>query len=293
MKKKKIRLFYVIIYSVLAILALLCVLPIFNILALSLSSSKAIDAGKVSLWPVDFTWTTYKALLVGTSIGRAFKNSVIITVIGTLFNMIATILGAYPLSKSYFWGRSFFTKLVVFTMLFGGGLIPTYLVIYHLGMIDTYWSLWIPGLVSVYNLLVMRSFFEGIPNELSESAKIDGATEWQLLWRVFLPLSKPVMATMVLFYGVGHWNTFMNVMLYINSPEKQNLSAFVQQMVQSQQALKQMENLASITAEDLANVASTGMQSAALFIMIVPTLCVYPFIQKYFVKGIMLGAVKG
>ena len=178
-------------------------------------------------------------------------------------------------------------------MLFGGGMIPTYLVVYKLGMIDSYGSLWFTGLISTYNMLVMRSFFDSIPYELSESAEIDGASEWQMLIRIYIPLSKPVMATLVLFYGVSHWNSFMAVMLYINSPEKLNLSVFVQQMIQSQQALKQLGNIGGLTAADMASVTSTGVKSAAVFIMIVPMLCIYPFIQKYFVKGIMLGAVKG
>lgn len=293
MRKKKISGMDTVVYITLAVMALLCLLPIINIFALSLSSAKAIDAGKVSLWPVEFTFSTYKTLMVGTSIGRTFRNSVLITVIGTLLSMLGTILAAYPLSKAYFWGRKIFTKLAVFTMLFSGGMIPTYLVVYKLGLIDTYGSLWFTGLISTYNMLVMRSFFEAIPAELSESAEIDGATEWGMLLKIFLPLSKPVMATLVLFYGVVYWNSFMDVMLYINSPQKQSLSVFVQQMIQSQMALKQLGNVEGLSVADMASVTSTGVKSAAVFIMIVPMLCVYPFIQKYFVKGIMLGAVKG
>lgn len=293
MKKKKISLGEVFIYCVLGVAALLCLLPVINILALSLSSAKAIDAGKVGLYPVDFTVLAYKTLIKGTSIVRSIKNSVIITVVGVVLNMAATILTAYPLSKTYFWGRKTFTKLIVFTMLFSGGTIPTYMLIYRLGLIDSYGAVWFVSLVSTYNMLVMRSFFQEIPKELVESAEIDGADEWKILSKIYLPLSKPVMATLILFYGVGHWNAYMNVLLYINSSEKLNLSVFVQQMIQNQQALKQVGNLNELSVADLINVASTGVRSAAVFIMIVPMLCVYPFIQKYFVKGIMLGAVKG
>lgn len=291
--RKKFTWFHALTYGILFLLALLCLLPIINLLALSLSDAKAIEAGKVTLLPVDITLTTYRTLFRGTAIGRAFCNSVLITAVGVVLNMSATILAAYPLSKPYLWGRKYFTKLAVFTMLFSGGMIPTYLVVYKLGLIDSYWSIWLVGLVSTYNMLVLRSFFCSVPAELSESAQIDGASEAQLLLRVYLPLSKPVLATLILFYGVSHWNSFMNVMLYINSSRKQNLSVFVQQMIQSQQALKQLGNLDNLTAADIASVTSTGMQSAAVFVMIVPMLCVYPFIQKYFVKGVMLGAVKG
>lgn len=293
MKKKKVSGSGIIIYGILIVTALMCLLPIINILALSLSSAKAIDAGKVGLWPVDFMLVNYKTLIQGTTIGRSIKNSIIITVVGTLLNMAGTILAAYPLSKPYFWGRKIFSQLMVFTMLFGGGMIPTYLVVYNLGLIDSYGALWFTGLISTYNMMVMRSFFEGIPTELVESAEIDGASEWKMLISIYLPLSKPVMATLVLFYGVAHWNSFMDILLYINSPQKLSLSVFVQQMIQSQQALKQLGNLEGFSAADMASVASTGLRSAAVFIMILPMLCVYPFIQKYFVKGIMLGAVKG
>lgn len=291
--KKRTASFYTIIYATLIIASLLCLLPVINILALSFSSAKAIDAGKVGLYPVDFTLDTYQTLFKGTSILRSFKNSIVITVVGVVLNMAATVLAAYPLSKPYFWGRKVFIRLTVFTMLFSGGMIPTYLIVYHLGLIDSYASVWLVGLISTYNMLVMKSFFENIPTELSESAQIDGCTEMHLLLRIFLPLSKPVMASLVLFYGVGHWNSFMDIMLYINSSQKYNLSVFVQQMIQSQQALKQLGNLTALTSVDIMNVASTGIKSAAVFVMIVPMLCVYPFIQKYFVKGIMLGAVKG
>ena len=290
--RKKRSAFQILVNVTLLVAALVCVLPILNILALSLSSSSAVAAGKVSLLPVDFTVATYQVLIKGTRIVQAFLNSVCITVVGVILNMSTTIITAYPLSKPYMWGRRFFTKMAVFCMMFSGGMIPTYLVIHKLNLIDSYWSIWLCGLISTYNMLVMRSFFEGIPVELSESAQIDGANEIQMLFRIYLPLSKPVLATLLLFYGVGHWNNFMDVMLYITSSTKTNLSVFVYQMVQSQQALTQLGNV-GFTAEDFTNVASTGIRSAAVFIMIVPMLCVYPFVQKYFVKGVMLGAVKG
>lgn len=287
---KKVHLIDVVVYIVLTISALLCLAPCINLLAMSVSGQTAIESGKVMFWPVDFTMQTFVTLFKGTSILRSFKNSVIITVIGVCLNMAVTILAAYPLSRPYFWGRRTFSKLIVFTMLFGGGMIPTYILVKQLGLIDSYAAIWLPGLISTYNMMVMRSFFENIPEDLSESARIDGCGEWRLLLKIILPLSKPVLAALTLFYGVAQWNTFMDVLLYINSAEKMNLAVFVQQMVQSQEALKQLEN---INPNEVIEVASEGIKSASTVVMVVPMLVVYPFVQKYFVKGIMLGAIKG
>ena len=287
---KKIHMLDVIIYIILTISALLCLAPCINLLAMSVSGQTAIESGKVMFWPVDFTMQTFVTLFEGTSILRSFKNSVIITVIGVCLNMAVTILAAYPLSRPYFWGRKTFSKLIVFTMLFGGGMIPTYILVKQLGLIDSYAAIWLPGLISTYNMMVMRSFFENIPEDLSESARIDGCGEWRLLLKIILPLSKPVLAALTLFYGVAQWNTFMDVLLYINSAEKMNLAVFVQQMVQSQEALKQLQN---VNPNEVIEVASEGIKSASTVVMVVPMLLVYPFVQKYFVKGIMLGAIKG
>lgn len=287
---KKIHMLDVIIYIILTISALLCLAPCINLLAMSVSGQTAIESGKVMFWPVDFTLQTFVTLFKGTSILRSFKNSVIITVIGVCLNMAVTILAAYPLSRPYFWGRKTFSKLIVFTMLFGGGMIPTYILVKQLGLIDSYAAIWLPGLISTYNMMVMRSFFENIPEDLSESARIDGCGEWRLLLKIILPLSKPVLAALTLFYGVAQWNTFMDVLLYINSAEKMNLAVFVQQMVQSQEALKQLQN---VNPNEVIEVASEGIKSASTVVMVVPMLLVYPFVQKYFVKGIMLGAIKG
>ena len=287
---KHVHMLDVVIYATLTLAALLCVIPCINLVAVSFSGQTAIESGKVMLWPVDFTVKTYSTLFKGTSILRSFKNSVIITLVGVVLNMVATILAAYPLSRPYFWGRRTFSKLTVFTMLFSGGMIPTYILVKQLGLIDSFAAIWFPGLISTYNMMVMRSFFESIPEDLAESARIDGCGEWRLLLKIILPLSKPVMAALVLFYGVAQWNSFMDVLMYINDARKMNLAVFVQQMVQSQEALKQLQN---VNPEDIVEVASEGMKSASTVVMVVPMLIVYPFVQKYFVKGIMLGAVKG
>lgn len=278
-------------YTVLTIWGLLCILPLINVFATSLSGSTAVESGKVGLWPVDFTLESFSILIEGTMAVRATLNSAVITAGGTLICMVMTIMAAYPLSKSYFIGNKFFTKMIVFTMLFSGGMIPGYMVVQKFGLIDSYWALWLPAAVNTYNMLVMRTFFNNIPHELEEAAIIDGCGEWRLLFKVFLPLSKPVMATLTLFYGVSHWNTFMNSLLYINSPEKQNLSVLVQQMIKSMDVLT--NELTNANPEDLQAITSAGLRAAGVVVMVVPMLLIYPFLQKYFVKGVMLGAVKG
>ncbi len=276
---------------VLGMAALLCILPVINVFATAFSSAHAVDSGVVSLWPVEFSMESFLLLLEGTMAVRATWNSVVITVVGTIICMVMTILAAYPLSKPYFVGNKFFTKMIVFTMLFSGGMIPTYIVVQKLGLIDSYWSLWLTGAINTYNMIVMRTFFNNIPTELEEAAIIDGCGELKLLARIYLPLSKPVLATLTLFYGVTHWNTFMNAMLYINSPEKQNLSVLVQQMIKSMNVLT--TELATANPQDLQAITSSGLRAAGVVVMVIPMLLIYPFLQKYFVKGMMLGAVKG
>lgn len=188
------------------------------------------------------------------------------------------------------YGRKFFTLAIIFTMLFSGGLIPSYLVVKSLGLIDTYGALWLPALVSVYNMLVMRSFFMGLPEEIEEAARMDGCSEVGLLLRIILPLSMPVMAALVLFYAVSHWNSFFNVMIYINSTAKYNVAVLVQQMIQSQTVL---QDVANQSPEDLNSVTEESIKAAGVFVMTVPMLIVYPFLQKYFVKGVLIGSVKG
>ncbi len=284
------KLFYIVNYTVLTLIGLSCVLPLLHIAALSLSDKFALAAGTVSFWPVNFSTTAYYGLYEETPLVQSFLNSVVITVVGTALNMIFTVLAAYPLSKKYFIGRKVYSFGVIFTMLFGAGMIPSYLLVKSLGLIDTYGALWLPGLVSVWNLLVLRSFFEGLPEELEEAARIDGSSEWRLIVQILLPLSLPVLAALSLFYGVAHWNTFMNVLLYMNSSDKWNLSVLVQQLFQNQQFFDEMNN----TRQDLAVVLTPeGVKAAGVIIMTLPMLIVYPFLQRFFVKGVMIGAVKG
>ncbi len=283
------KIFYAVNYIILTVVGLSCLLPLLHIVAVSLSSSEAIVSGKVGIWPVEWRIESYILMLRGTSILNAFKNSVLITGVGVVLSMTATIMAAYPLSRKYFYARKFFTMILVFTMLFGGGLIPTYLVVKGLGLVNNYGALWLPGLISTYNMLVMRTFFQNIPEELEEAARMDGCSEWRLIIQIFLPLSLPCIATLSLFYAVSYWNAFMSVLIYINKTSKFNLSVLVNQMIRSQSLLDPNH----IQAEDIAQATPEGIRAAGIMVMVIPMMMVYPFLQKYFVKGVMLGSVKG
>jgi putative aldouronate transport system permease protein len=284
------RLFYAVNYLVLTLAGLSCLLPIMNLAALSLSSDTAVISGAVSFWPVDLTFISYSMLLKGSNILKSFMNSVTLTVVGVALSLFFTVLAAYPLSRKAFYARKPLTLAIVFTMLFSGGLIPSYLVIKSLGLINSYGAIWLPALVSVYNMLIMKSYFENLPEELEEAARIDGCGELSFLWKIMLPLSLPMLATIALFYGVSFWNAFMSVLIYINDTEKYNLTVNVQNMIRSQSLIA---TLSTLRKEDLEMIAPEGVKSAGIMVMIIPLLVVYPFLQKYFVKGAMIGAIKG
>lgn len=284
------RIFYVFNYIILSIGGLSCFLPLLHLWAISLSSEHAINSGFVTFWPVDFGWDAYVNMIKGTYILKAMVNSVTITVIGTAMNLVFTIAAAYPLSRSYFVARRPILLAIVFTMLFSGGLIPNYLLISQLGLVNTYWAIWLPGLVSAYNMLIMHTFFQNIPSELEDAARIDGCGEWRMILAVILPLSLPVIATITLFYGVGHWNAFFNVLIYINDTQKMNLSVQVQQMIQSNTLLQE---LSLSNPDEVERLTPESLKAAGIMFMVIPMLIVYPFLQRYFVKGVMLGSIKG
>ncbi len=284
------KVFYGVNYVLLSLAGLICLLPLLNLASVSLSGKDAVLSGFVTFWPVDVTTESYKLLFDGTPIVNAFFNNVKITVVGVVLSMIFTVFAAYPLSRSWFYGRRYLTLVIVFTMLFNGGLIPTYLVIKQLGLVDSYGALWLPALVSTYNMLIMRSFFESIPDELVEAARMDGAGEWRVLLRIMLPLSVPMIATIALFYGVHYWNAFFNVLIYMNSADKYNMTVLIQQMIKSQSVLQELNMM---NQEEVSNITPEGIKAAGIMIMVIPMLIVYPLLQRYFVKGVMIGAIKG
>ncbi len=256
----------------------------------SLSDGKAVLSSLVKLWPVNITLDTYKVVVRDSSILSGYKNSILYTVCGTLVNLVMSTLCAYPLSRPVLPGKRLVMRIIVFTMFFSGGMIPSYLVINQLGMIDTVWVMIIPGAISTYNMIVMRTFFMGIPESLHESAALDGANDLQVLVRIVLPLSKSILATMLLFYAVGHWNAYVNALLYLNKKAMFPLQSILRNMVvdgQFTEAQTQVGSVSSFT------VIETTMKYATIVVSTLPILLIYPFVQKYFVKGVMIGSIKG
>ncbi|MBD2847772.1 carbohydrate ABC transporter permease [Paenibacillus sp. IB182496] len=275
------------LYLFLLLCAAVTVFPLVNVLAVSLSSSRAIIAGEVGLWPVERNVAAYERLFRDGQLLVALKNTVVITLIGTLLHMVATTPAAYSLAKRRLRGRPLFTFMVLFSMLFGTGLIPLFLLVKQLHLINTFWAVWLPGLVSAYNLFVMKSFFEGMPPELEESAAMDGASDLTVFLRLTLPLSKAILAAISLFYAVALWNTYANALYFISKSELLPVTVKLYQMLQTPLD-------ALLGGGDAAlYIQPEGLKAAAIMITVAPILCVYPFLQKHFVKGVLIGSVKG
>ncbi|GIO32555.1 MULTISPECIES: carbohydrate ABC transporter permease [Paenibacillus] len=271
----------------LALVGCLMVFPLLHVLAKSFSSSKAINAGLVKLFPVDWTLVNYQVILSDSSIWRAFLVSVIITVGGTAINLILTASLAYPLSRPEYTMRKVVLIFILITMIFQAPLIPNYLIIKNLHLLNTLWALIIPSAISAYNLFIMRSFFVGLPPELIDSARIDGAGELRTMWSVILPLSKPVMATMGLFYAVSHWNSYSTALYYIN-----NRALYPLQMRLREIVLSNDLGQAGSLLEGFNEVSPAGVQMAVIIVSVLPIVIVYPFLQKYFIKGMLIGSIK-
>ena len=268
-----------------------CVFPFLNVIAISLSSKSAILRGDVNFIPKEFTCLAYDVIFKDQSMIQSLFFTVELTVIYTAMAMMLTILLAYPLSRERLKGKRFFTLMVMFTMYFSGGLIPTYLNIRNLGMIDTIWALILPGVISTYNVVIMKSFFLGLPRELEEAATIDGANDFQVLFRIILPLSLPSIATLSLFYAVGKWNSFSDALYYINSRSLQPLQLKLYYLIKGITSVE--ISMVEGNAADAGRNVSESIESASIIFATLPILAVYPFIQKYFVQGATIGAVKG
>lgn len=267
--------------------ALLCFIPFINILATSFATPGEITTRSFILWPRTFTLDAYRYILSTPTIFRSIGVSLFVTVIGTSLSMVLTSFLAYGLSRKYLHGRRLFNFLIVFTMLFSGGMIPSFLVVNSLGLIDSLWSLILPGAVSAYNMIIMRNFFQGIPDSLEESAKMDGAGHFKIFFNIILPLSLPSIATVSLFYAVNYWNTYQGAILYINDHTKWPVQVLLRQIVLVSSGLN-----ADATVVDVVPPAQS-VKMAVIIIATLPMLIAYPFVQKYFVKGAMVGSVKG
>jgi putative aldouronate transport system permease protein len=287
------RLFHAANYTILIITSLLCILPFINLLAVSFSSSAAVSAGNVVFWPVEFTTKAYEFALTGGKFFTALWISVQRVVLGTLVNLILMVLTAYPLSKSQqkLTGRNMYMTFFIITILFNGGLIPTYLVVVKSGLIDSIWSLILPGALPVFSMVILMNFIRGLPEEIEESAIIDGAGPLQILTRILLPLLKPALATVGLFSIVGHWNSWFDGIIYMNNPANYPLQSYLQTLLQSFEQIMLKSGTDYTQLLSMMN-ARTG-RAAQMFLGAIPILLVYPFLQKYFTKGLVLGSVKG
>jgi len=268
-------------------------LPFFHLLTISLSPTSVAISGGIHLFPKEIIWDNYKETFLNPFIWNGYKNTLIRTVFGTVFQLSMTAVGAYVLSKKVFPHRSFWTLYVVFTMFFSGGLIPSYLLIKNLNLFDSYLAMILPGAVSAYNLVLMRNFFQSLPEDLEESALIDGAGRFRIFYQIVLPVSTPILATIGLWIAVAHWNAWFDVLLYIRDTNKFVLQIILRRILQ-QNSQEMMDIMSASAAQEQDALTSTpGLQAAFIFITTLPILFVYPFAQKFFVKGIMVGSLKG
>lgn len=289
-KKKSCSIWTVLNYTIITAIVIICVYPFLNVLSISLSSNTAIMSGAVSWHPVDFRIDAYREILKQRQIWSAMRVSLIVTASGTALGLFMTVCAAYALSKPKLKGRKIINGFILFTMYFSGGIIPTFLVVKNLGMYDQLAALVIPSSMNVFNFIVMRTFFKGLPAELEEAAYLDGANDIQVLFRVVLPLSLPIIATIGLFYAVSYWNEYFSSLLYIQSPGKYTLQLRMRQLLFA----GEVNQISGNSAEGLGSqVMPEALKMASIIVSTIPILVIYPWLQKYFVKGVMLGSVKG
>ena len=285
-KKKKLSAFEVVLYAVFGVLALVTLYPFYNVLIVSLSNTVTSARYSPYLYPHVLDFTGYKAIIKDMYFFKSLGTTVFVTVVGVALNMTFSVVAAYVLSKKRLAGRNFFLSMILFTMLFSGGLIPTYLVVSSLGMLDTYWALWIPGAISAFNMIILRNSIQGLPEELIDAAKIDGCGEWRTLSTIILPLTKASLATFTLFYAVGHWNSYFSAILYIKNTDMWPIQVWLRQIVMEAGGFGD-------TINDIGYIPPQSIQYAVIVFATLPILVVYPFVQKYFTKGILVGSVKG
>lgn len=284
------RTFRVVNACLLGFYALFCLVPMYHVLCLSLSSSTAVAAGKVTLVPVDFTLKSYQFIFAKTEYWRAMGMSFLRIGVGVPFIMLMIVLAAYPLSKASreFKAQPFFAWFFVFTMIFSGGMIPTYMVVRYTGLLNTIWALILPVAVPVFNILLMLNFFRSVPCDIEESAFIDGAGHWRILFQIYIPVSLPAMATLIVFTVVGQWNAWFDGMLYMNDQTLYPLQTYLQAVLVAPTA----KLITKAYAELMRVISDRTLKSAQVFIAAIPVLLIYPFLQNYFISGIMLGSVK-
>ena len=288
-QKKRFPVGQIVNYALLTLLAFICLYPFLNVIAYSLSGYNAVLSNRVTFFPIDFNLEAYSQILGKTQIWNAMRTTVIVTLVGTALSLLLTIFAAYGLSRRDLPGRKFLTGMIIFTMYFGGGMIPTFLVVKATGLYDTIGALFIPQAVNVFNFIVMRTFFLNLPESLEEAARIDGASYMKVLIKIVLPLSLSIIATIGLFYAVGYWNTYFDALLYIQDPDKYTLQLRLRSLLFGEELNNSGANLEGIGTQ----VMTQSLKMATVAVSTIPILIVYPWLQKYFVKGVMVGSVKG
>ncbi|WP_127583367.1 carbohydrate ABC transporter permease [Paenibacillus koleovorans] len=279
------------IYFSLGLFALMTLFPLYYVFVVSITPyTEVVRHGGFVIFPSQWTWSAYEEILSSQRIPRALGVTVLVTTVGTLMNLVFTMLVAYPLSKKFVPGRNGFLIAIVFTMLFSGGIIPTYLIVRAVGLYDSFWALIIPSLVSTFYMLIMKTYFENLPSELEDAAKVDGCGDVSTLFRLVLPLSAPIVATLGLFYGVGHWNSFFPAIMYLSDRNWHPIQVVLRNMIQSPNV---SQELMSTDIASLTQLPPETVKMATVVLAIIPIILIYPFLQKYFVKGMLIGSVKG
>ncbi len=292
-KQKKFEIFPIINIIILSLFGVITLYPCLNVVAKAFSSQGYVISGQVYLLPKDFQLDTIKYVLTQPEFLNAFKISVVVTIFGTLFAMLLTVLTAYPLSKPSLRGRKFFLGIFVFIMLFNAGMVPNYILYRSLHLTNTIWALIFSGAFSVFNLFIVKNYYESLPETVEEAARIDGASNLVTLFRIVLPMSMPVIATVTLFYGVGYWNNYFAGVMYITDPSLKSLQQYLYDLITLAMNTTDTSGNAIMDAESVANVTGEVVRCATIVVSTVPILVLYPFLQKYFVKGVTIGSVKG
>jgi len=275
--------------AVLLLLAAAILIPLIHVLAVSLSETTALNRSEVKLWPIGFNLDNYLLVLKNKRFVNAFLVTLLVVAAGTLLNMALTTMTAYPLSRTYFQARRWMTLLVIFTMIFQAPLIPMYLLVRSFGLLDTLGALIVPSAISVFNMILCMTFFRSLPEELLEAARIDGMSEFNILLRIVMPLSRPILYTLLLFYAVYHWNNYFSSLIFITDPAKRPLQLYIFMMLNRDEASTTMSNLTQIMNLD---VSPKGLQMATVVLATAPIVMIYPFIQKHFIKGSLIGSLK-
>lgn len=283
--------FLTINYVLLIVCCIIVLYPIYYMFIISISDGYAVLRGEVKFFPVGINFSSYKAVLESPDIPKSYLNTVIYTVVGTFINVAMTAMCAYPLSRKKFFGRNVFAFMIIFTMFFDAGMIANFMVVDQLNLTNKIWAIVLPGAINAWYMVIMRTFFQQIPEEIYESAHLDGAGDFVIFVKIVLPLSVPTIMTMVLFYAVGHWNSWFNALIYLDDKAKYPVQLIMRNIVLSGETAALSSSAASMSQD--VGIVATNVKYAVVFVTMLPILLVYPFIQKYFVKGIMVGALKG